>query len=401
MTTSPNPHLLFAVYMAGGNATIQQNLHKAIAPRADVESSWLPVELEASDKVYGRHKTRRRPLLPGTLRNSGVTGERIRELEGARRPFDAAYFFGHTICMFLFRFRRRVPYVLAMDGTPLWYARHRLWYAFPRFDPQSVVSRIKHAVVRSVYRGAHHLFPLSHGVRDSLVHEYGIAPEKITVMPPGVNLQHFPCPDRRLEERERRPLRVLFVGADYERKGGPLVVQLAGTPEFADVHFDVVTRSFRGTAPANVTVHANVQTNTEQMVELFRNADVFMLPTDADAHSVAAIEASAMGLPVISTAVGGIVDIVDEGKTGFLVDPRDATALADRLRRLRDRELRLRLGEAARRRAEALFDNEKIAAAVVETMKRAAARSQRVIRALLLTLGLPENAELLGACLWG
>jgi glycosyltransferase involved in cell wall biosynthesis len=375
MSPNPKPNLLFAVYMAGGNATILQNLQSSIAPRSDVDSSWLPVEMDAASKVYGMHRTYRRPLVPGTYRNSRVTGDRIREFEVARRPFDAAYFFGHTICMFLFRFRSRVPYVLAMDGTPLWYARHRLWYAFPPFDPRSPVARLKHMIVRSVYRKAHHLFPLSSGVRDSLVHEYGVAPEKVTVLPPGVNLHQFPFPDRRANGRAGRPMRVIFVGADFERKGGPLVLRLAARPEFAGVHFDVVTKSFDGAAPANVEVHTGLQTNTEPMVRLFREADVFLLPTDADAHSVATIEAMAMGLPVITTSVGGIVDIVDEGRTGYLIHPGDLEALADRLGRLRaDAELRLRMGEAGRRRAEARFDNEKISREVVDAMKRALAR---------------------------
>jgi glycosyltransferase involved in cell wall biosynthesis len=367
-------NLLFAVYMAGGNATILQNLQRVIGRRKDVDSSWVPVEMDARSKVYGTHHTYRRPLVPGTVRNSMVTGERIKELEVSQRPFDVAYFFGHTICMFLFRFRRRVPYVLAMDGTPLWYARHQLWYAFPRFDPGSLASRLKHLIVRRMYRKAHHLFPLSHGVRDSLVHDYGIPPERITVLPPGVNLSQFPCPDRRAEDRAGRPLRVIFVGADFDRKGGPLILQLAALPRFADVQFDVVTRSFQGTVPANVRVHTNLQTNTEPMTRMFQDADVFLLPTDADAHSVASIEAMAMGLPVVTTTVGGIVDIVEEGQTGYLVPPRDLEALADRLGRLQaDRELRLRMGEAGRRRAEALFDNEKLSHTVVETMKRAVA----------------------------
>lgn len=369
------PHLLFAVYMAGGNATILQNLKTAIAPRPDVESSWLPVELDDGSKVWGRHHTYRRPLIPGTVRNSMVTGAGIDGLEAARRRFDVAYFFGHTICMFLWRFRRRVPYVLAMDGTPLWYARNKLWYAFPPFDPKSLGSRLKHLVVRSLYRKAYHLFPLSQGVRDSLVHDYGVSPERITVVPPGVNLSEFPCPDRSAGRDGSRPLRVLFVGADFARKGGPLVLKVAARPEFAEVQFDVVTRSYQGTVPPNVKLHTDLKTNTDPMRRVFHEADVFCLPTDADAHSVATIEAMAMGLPVVSTAVGGIVDIVDEGTTGYLIAPRDEEALVDRLHRLlSDPDRRLRMGKAARLRAEAIFDNQKLSTTVVDTMRRAAAR---------------------------
>jgi glycosyltransferase involved in cell wall biosynthesis len=304
-----------------------------------------------------------------------VTGAGIESLETSRRRFDAAYFFGHTICMFLWRFRRRVPYVLAMDGTPMWYARNKLWYAFPPFDPKSLSARLKHLVVRNLYRKAYHLFPLSHGVRDSLVHDYGIPPERITVVPPGVNLPQFPCPDRSARADASAPVKVLFVGADFARKGGPLVLKVAARPEFAGVQFDVVTRSFQGDVPPNVKVHTDLKTNTDPMLKVFREADVFCLPTDADAHSVASIEAMAMGLPVVTTSVGGLVDIVDEGRTGFLVPPGDEAALVDRLLRLvKDAGLRVRMGQAARQRAQAVFDNEKLSRTVVETMRRAAAR---------------------------
>jgi glycosyltransferase involved in cell wall biosynthesis len=365
--------LLFAAYMAGGNATILQNLQSAIDPRGDVESAWLPVEMDEESKVWGRH-ARRRSLLPGTVRNSRVAGEHIRRLEQERGRFDAAYYFQHTICLFLWRFRHRVPYVLAMDGTPLWYARHGLWYAQPRFDPDSLSSRVKQALVREVYQRAFHLFPLSRGVRDSLVEDYGVPPERITVLPPGIDLKRYVAPDRSASAVPGRPLRVLFVGADFVRKGGDLVTALAQRPEFRDVEFHVVTKSFEGPTPPNLRVHADKQTNTRPMVQAFEEADVFLLPTRADSHSIASLEAMAMALPVITTPTGGIVDVVEEGVTGYLVPPGDLEALADRLSRLRaDPSLRVRMGLAGRRRVEERFDSARIAATVVEVMKRAVA----------------------------
>lgn len=110
------------------------------------------------------------------------------------------------------------------------------------------------------------------------------------------------------------------------------------------------------------------------IANVLASCDLFLLPTEQEALGTAFIEAMAMGLPVVTTTVGGIVDIVEEGQTGYLVPPRDLEVLADRLGRLQaDRELRLRMGEAGRRRAEALFDNEKLSHTVVETMKRAVA----------------------------
>lgn len=371
--TQTTPRMLFATYMAGGNATILQNLQEPISARRDVRSAWLPIELDAESARLDRRP--RRPIIPGTIRNSMVTGGGIRALERDGGPFDGAYFFPQTICMLLFRFRRRVPHVIAMDGTPLWYAREGLWYAQLRFDPKTLAARAKHAMTRRVYEQAFHLLPLSCGVRDSLVEEYGIPAERITVVPPGVNLSKYAAPIRRAPDRAGRPLNVLFVGADYLRKGGDLVVTLGAQPAFRDVQFHIVTKSFRGPAVSdNVHVHTDLRTNTEPMVKLFREADVFVLPTRQDSHSVATLEAMAMGLPVISTAVGGIVDLVEEGETGYLIPREDVAALADRVARLRDDpELAVRMGLSARSRVESRFDGDKIAAAVVDLLKRAAA----------------------------
>jgi glycosyltransferase involved in cell wall biosynthesis len=90
--------------------------------------------------------------------------------------------------------------------------------------------------------------------------------------------------------------------------------------------------------------------------ELLAASDIFVLPSHQEGFSNALLEAMAARLPVIATAVGGNRDAVVEHETGFLVPPRDAEALAAAILRLaQDRDLRARLGEAGRRRAEELF----------------------------------------------
>jgi glycosyltransferase involved in cell wall biosynthesis len=362
--------LLFAAYMAGGNGTILQNLEDAIAGRPDLDSAWLRIEMDPESERLDRRP--RRSVIPGTFRNSMVTGERIRRLEHVQGSFDAAYFFQQTICMFLWRFRSHVPYLVAMDGTPLWYARNELWYALPKFDPTTPTSRLKHELTRRVYARAFHLLPLSRSCRDSLIDDYGIPPERITVVPPGINLETFACPDRSAPSPDR-PFNILFVGADFSRKGGDLLVTLATRPEFQDVEFNLVTRSYRGPAAPNIRVHDRMTTNSEPLVRLFREADLFVLPTRADSHSIASLEAMAVGLPVITTPVGGIVDIIQDGETGFLVPRDDLEALADRIRRLRqDRAMRIGMGLAGRKRVETHFNGATVAATVVGLLRRAA-----------------------------
>ena len=372
MSSGKNLRFLFACYMAGGNGTILQNLEDSIGGRSDVDTAWVRIEMDHESKRWDRHP--RRSLVPGTIRNSIVTGEEIRKLERSGSRFDAAYFFQQTICMFLWRFRSRVPYLVAMDGTPLWYAKHDLWYAQPRFDPRSRVSKVKQALTRRVYQQAFHLLPLSWSCRESLIADYRIPPERITVVPPGINLRRYVWVDRSARTEAERPFNLLFVGADFRRKGGDLLVQLAHEQEFRDAQFNFVTKAYQGPVSENIRVFDNLAANSLPMLNLFKEADLFVLPTRADSHAIASLEAMASGLPVISTAVGGVVDVVEDGNTGYLISRDDIGALADRIRKLRgNREQRLRMGLRSRKRVESHFDGETISATVVDLLTRAAA----------------------------
>jgi glycosyltransferase involved in cell wall biosynthesis len=76
--------------------------------------------------------------------------------------------------------------------------------------------------------------------------------------------------------------------------------------------------------------------------------NVFVMPSLEEGFPIAALDAMAAGLPVVATAVGGVPELIENGKTGWLVPPRDAEALASRLRLLlRNSELRLSVGAAA------------------------------------------------------
>lgn len=89
----------------------------------------------------------------------------------------------------------------------------------------------------------------------------------------------------------------------------------------------------------------------------YRAADVYLHAARADTFPNSVIEALACGTPVIATRVGGIPEQVNEGRTGFLIDAGDATAMAEKIEiLLRDAELRQRMGRAAALDAQARFD---------------------------------------------
>lgn len=118
----------------------------------------------------------------------------------------------------------------------------------------------------------------------------------------------------------------------------------------------------------------------EDVVEALHRHDVLALPAkiaedgDKDALPTVLLEAMAAGLPCVSTAVGGIPEIIVERETGLILASPGPLALADALSELAGRpELRRRMGEAARRRAETLFDRR----ANVEQLHRWMRRSAR------------------------
>ena len=94
-----------------------------------------------------------------------------------------------------------------------------------------------------------------------------------------------------------------------------------------------------------------------RLSELYRRADVFALPTRGDASPWVLLEAMEAGLPVVTSAVGAISEVVRPEQTGLLVPPQDVSRLRDALCRLAmDRDTRLRLGSAGRSLVEQRHD---------------------------------------------
>ncbi len=362
------PSFLFTGMWFGGTATVLQNLRGVVSARDDVECTWLPIEYSPPELLA------RIPMisLNWTLKGGWIARSRIRRELKAGKKFDAIYFNDHIPATFLNTFRKRVPSVMAMDVTPLLMEEHRAWYGVPTSSHKHLIERIKFLQTCRTYRNTTFLLPWSNWVKRSLIEHYGVDERRIRVLAPGVNLDLW-------KSSERMPgskVRILFVGNHFMRKGGDMLCNVARHEPFRNCEFHLVTNSAAGERPPNVVIHSNISPNSPELLHLYKQADVFALPTRADFFPLAIMEAMAMSLPVVATELGSIDEMVTDGTTGFLIRGEDEAALAERLLLLMNNPaLRREFGANARRKAEREFNLRRNAEVILETLRKAAESS--------------------------
>jgi glycosyltransferase involved in cell wall biosynthesis len=270
----------------------------------------------------------------------------------AAGPFDALFIgSGHTLHGGKGLLARQ-PYFLNTDVTPKQLHAFGELYGITE-TPLAFYERRKHAGWCERYRSAVALFPWSNWAGGSLVHDYGVDPGQVHVIPPGVDVDRWESPPRGQDE----PVNILFVGGQFYRKGGDLLLDWAERTAEKDWRLHLVTRDLVVPTHPNIRVYNRLSSNDPDLMELYRKAHMFVLPTRGDCYSIASIEAMAAGLPVILSLTGGTGDIVKEGETGFLVRPNDGAALAERLDHLLSHpDKRAKMGVAARADAEKRYD---------------------------------------------
>ncbi|WP_207457440.1 glycosyltransferase [Azospirillum sp. SYSU D00513] len=215
---------------------------------------------------------------------------------------------------------------------------------------------------------------------------WGMAPEVIQVVPNSIDIAAVraagaSAPPRVLPERF-----IVFFGRLETRKGiGPLgealPAVLAAQPDLHVVvvggedapSAEVITRFKEHLAPFAGRVHLLGALPRRQALSIVARAELAVIPSLWESFGFVVVEALALGVPVVASDAGGIPEIVERGRSGWLVPPGDAGALRDELMiRLSDRAALASAREHARHRA-LHFDADAIAGRVAELCAHAMA----------------------------
>jgi glycosyltransferase involved in cell wall biosynthesis len=190
------------------------------------------------------------------------------------------------------------------------------------------------------------LYPSSWAA-NAAIREYSLDPRKVRIIPWGANLETNRTAgdvQRLIRSRDSSMLRILFVGMDWERKGGRIVLETVQQlhRQGTQVHLDIVgCDPFNNSveqAPDFVTVHGRLRRSAPEerakFEELFSQSHLLMMPSQGEAFGHVFAEASSYGVPSIATNVDGIPAAVRDGKNGLLfaleTRPADyAAAIAD------------------------------------------------------------------------
>jgi glycosyltransferase involved in cell wall biosynthesis len=351
-----------------GHVTHSDNLIRLVTPDPRIEATFAPIDFD-----LGRRWARPPGFGYWTVR-AGIRARRALRRMGHDGRLDALFVHTQVAATLMPDVLRRIPSVVSLDATPIQFDALGRYYGHATNGPR--VEHIKWRLNRTCFARADRLIAWSQWAKQGLVDRYEVPPDKVVVIPPGVDCDQWTARERSRERDDAAPVRILFVGGDFARKGGPAL--LSAVRELraggAEVELDLVTHDALP-AEAGITVHHGLRPNSPALIDLYWSADVFCLPTLADSLALVLAEAGIAGLPLVSTDVGAISELVRPEETGLLVPPGDDVALATALDRLvSDPALRRSLGSNAQRVVRDEFNAAENASRVVDLLLDVAAR---------------------------
>src|SRR4051794_37309447 len=210
----------FVMDQIAGHVTNYHNMRNVALLDPELQATWHEIHYYKSGGAIEQMRERVLPFMPtyatGIMRGAWEAHKALRS-----DTYDAL-FSNASVSVFFNRTFRRIPTMVDFDSTPLQIDQMDAYNS--SVDPKPIAA-FKWRLTRDMMRSATLLQAWSQWAKQSAVDDYGIPADKIVVNPPGVNLGFWrPNPSLRGSSTQH-PLKVLFVGGDFRRKGGDLLLE--------------------------------------------------------------------------------------------------------------------------------------------------------------------------------
>jgi glycosyltransferase involved in cell wall biosynthesis len=267
---------------------------------------------------------------PGMLRLAMRLAEKA-DIVHAHIPYPSA------IIAYIIKKLKNKPYLVTSQGSEL--------LDYPEEKPLRVIKPITGVTLKN----AAHIHAISRALKNSIVRNFGIPPDKITIIPNGVDFSLF-NPDRGVKDPNRAEKIIVSVSRlteknalDYLIRAMPHVLKKIDSKLI--IVGDGDQRAYLENLIKKLEIESNVElkgwVKYEDVPEIIASADLFVRTSITEGLGTAFLEAMACGTPVIGSRVQGILDIIQDGYNGILVNPTDIQQIADSIIRvLEDESLR-------------------------------------------------------------
>lgn len=214
--------------------------------------------------------------------------------------------------------------------------------------------QIAESIQHRSLHNAQHIFTLSEWAKQSCIEDFGVATDKITVVYAGTNLPVRP------NAKPRKPGNILFVGIDWERKGGPML--LKAFKKLREKRPDA-TLTIVGCCPEVAIdgvevlgyLDRRIPARLELLYEVYERAELFCLLSEFDPFPNVIIEAASQGLPTIALDRGSRPEAIVHGETGILVAEPSPELLAKEMETMLNGHTARDMGVKAKEKAQRDF----------------------------------------------
>jgi glycosyl transferase family 1 len=339
--------VLFVVNNSLGWKTMARHIEEQAASRPDMRFAFHRIEATFVQKVLTR-------TLPGLRR--GLTSQTDLWSRHVKRhlgrdlrdgAFDVVVCMGQGIAYAVLQCvnTARTAVAVLLDTTGASFARDLA--KDTTFDVNKATEE------QAVYDQCALMLPLSSWAGHSLRSDYGVDSLRILVCPPSAKYIGL-----KSGKKTNSPASVVFVGNDFNRKGGHDLVRWhqSRLSQICRLHI-ISAKAPKGLSGANLVVHG-LMDNHRLIHEVLPEADIFCLPTRHDMSPHALAEAQLSGLPCVSSDLAGIPELVVHNQTGLLVKPGNDEGFIEAISRLStDADLRLSMAHSASERSREVLNS--------------------------------------------